>query len=140
MSYEPKPRTSSKPSNKSVNARGAEGRGERTWTNWRLRDLVEQVIACNRNGLSPLDVRAVKPLEYLKVKLLVPTEPHHVRLRMPDPLTSEKVQYYGLDRKRAEKLRPQDLRAWKDRRPSSDELDEMVENLTGRVFYRQRRD
>ena len=122
--------------NKSVNARDAERRGERTWTGWRLGLLSEQIISHNKRGVSEEDLRGVRCLEYLKVKLLKPTEPHHVRLRRPAPLTSEMVTYYAIRSRDAERLTPSMLASWRNNLPSATELDEMVMNLTDHLFYR----
>lgn len=138
MSYQQKPPTSRTPHNKSARARDAEFRGERTWTKWRQKDLIEGVLRANRKGLTADDLRAVRPFEALKVRLLVATEAHHVRLRI-DELQSEMVQYYGVNLKLAETLSVRDVGRWSASRPSEDELDRMVEDKTGRLYYRQRR-
>lgn len=92
----------------------------------------------NQRGLGASDLRSVKPLEYLKVKLLIPTEHHHVRLRLVG-LRSDQVHYYGINRKLVDSLTAAKVREWALTRPSESEIDEMVENLTGHRFYRQRR-
>lgn len=134
------PRQPSKqtPHNKSDRARDAESRSERTWTNWQLGYLAREVRRLNTRGVTELDLRQVKNLEYLKVKLLVPTEKHHTKLRMPEPLTLKKDQFFALNTKVAAKLTPEIVATWRDRPPTPDELDEAVENLTGRRYYRRR--
>ena len=92
----------------------------------------------NQRGLDASDLRSVKPLEYLKVKLLVPTEHHHVRLRLAG-LESEQVHYYSINRKLVDLLTTAKVRDWARTRPTEADIDEMVENLTGHRFYRQRR-
>lgn len=138
MSYQQKPPTSRSPHNKSARARDAESRGERTWTNWRQKDLIDGVLRLNRKGLTASDLRTVRPFEVLKVQLLVATEVHHVRLRIEE-LQSEMVQYYGINLKLAETLSVREIGRWSAARPSEDELDQMVEDKTGRLYYRQRR-
>ena len=128
---------SNKESNKSESARRAESLGERTWTGWRLGLLIDQVLSCNIHGLNATHLRSVRPLEFLKVKLLVRTEPHHVRLLMQPEIRGDKVQYYALDVKKAKKLKPVHLEDWVSSLPSPGQLDEMVLNLTDRVYYRQ---
>lgn len=132
------PPTRNTPHNKSRRAKEAEGRGERTWTNWQRGPLIEEVLRVNQRDLGASDLRSVKPLEYLKVKLLVPTERHHVRLRLVG-LQSEQVHYYGINRKLVDSLTTAKVRGWARTQPTDAELDEMVENLTGHLFYRQRR-
>ncbi len=66
------PPTKRVPHSKSERARAAEIRGEHTWRGWRLAELIEQVLRWNRGGLTAKDLRRVKNLEYLKVKLLFP--------------------------------------------------------------------
>ena len=139
MPLTPKARTRKTPRNKSVGARDAEARGERTWTKWRLRDLIDQVLRINTNGVQASDLRNVRNLEYLKVKLLEPTARHHTGLRMPDPVTFKQDQYFGLSATAAKKLQPEEIARWRARPPSADELDQAVENLTGRRYYRERR-
>ena len=133
-----RPPTKGTPHNKSERARDAEARGERTWTNWRLGDLIQQVLRCNKRGVTEIDLRQVRNLEQLKVKLLVPTEKHHTGLRMPDPVTLKQDQYFGLNSKMAANLSPQTVARWRDKPPTPEELDEAVQNLTGRRFYRKR--
>lgn len=135
----PKPRTARTPHNKSERARAAEVRGERTWTGWRLADLIEQVVALNSRDVSAKDLRAVKNLEYLKVKLLVPTEAHHTGLRMSSPVTLKQDQFFGVAARRAERLRASEVARWRDDPPTDEELDRAVENLTGRKYYREKR-
>lgn len=130
---------SAPPHNKSPNAKAAEGRGERTWTGWRLGTLVEQVLRHNRRDVTEDDLRGVRCLEYLKVKLLEPTERHHVRLRRPAPLASDMVTYYAVRAKDAERLTSAQLARWRDSLPSPSELDDMVMNLTDQLFYRKTR-
>lgn len=132
------PPTRSTPHNKSKRAREAEVRGERTWTNWRLEQLIEDALRLNHKGLTASNLRSVKPLEYLKVKLLVRTAPHHVRLRFAE-LKGDQVQYYEINRKLIGSLAPARVRSWSETAPTDPELDEMVMNLTGRRFYRQQR-
>ena len=132
------PATLSTPHNKSKRAREAEARGERTWTNWRLAHLVDEALRLNHRGLTSSDLRSVRPLEFLKVKLLVPTEHHHVRLRIEE-LRGDQVHYYGINRKLASSLTRSEVQDWIRARPTESEIDEMVENLTGHRFYRQRR-
>lgn len=132
------PPTPKTPHNRSTRAREAEARGERTWTNWRLEHLVQEALRLNHKGLTAANLRSVKPLEYLKVKLLVPTDPHHVHLRI-DELKGEMAQFYGVNRKLLSSLSPAKVGSWSVARPTDSELDEMVINLTGRRFYRQRR-
>lgn len=139
MSMEPRPRTRGRPRNKSEGARAAEVRGERTWTGWRLRDLIDQVLRANTRGVTEQDLRSVRNLQLLKVKLLVPTEKHHTGLRMPEPVTLKQDQYFGLNIGLAAKLQTREVARWRDNPPSDDELDEAVENLTGRRYYRERR-
>lgn len=138
MSYQQKPPTSRTPHNKSERARDAEGRGEHTWTNWRQKYLIDGVLRVNRKGLTARDLRTVRPFELLKVQLLVATEVHHVRLRIEE-LQAEMVQYYGINMKLAESLSVRGVRKWSAARPSEDELDRMVIDKTGRLYYRQRR-
>jgi hypothetical protein len=104
-----------------------------------LSELIEQVLRWNRRGLTAKDLRRVKNLEYLKVKLLVPKERHHTGLRMPQPVTLKQDQYFAVDIVEAEKLTPVVVAEWREDAPSSDELDEAIENLTGKRYYRQRR-
>lgn len=139
MPMTPHPRATAKPHNKSERARAAETRGERTWTGWRLAELVDQILRLNRKGVSEREVRSVKPLEYLKVKVLEPSECHHTGLRMPDPLGGKQDQYFRVRRKVAENLTSQELALWRAKGLSDEELDEAVFNLTGRSYYRQRR-
>ena len=138
MPLMPRPPSRRTPHNKSERARGAEARGEHTWTNWRLSDLVREVRRINTRGVTELDLRKVKNLEHLKVKLLVPTEKHHTKLRMPEPMTLKQDQYFGLNTKVAAKLTPETVAAWQDRPLTPDELDEAVANLTGRRYSRRR--
>lgn len=138
MRFTPRQPSKQTPHNKSDRARAAELRGERTWTNWRLSDLVQEVGRLNTRGVTEFDLRQVRNLEYLKVKLLVPTEEHHTKLRMPAPLTLNKDQFFALDTKLAAKLTPETISKWRDRPPTPDELDEAVENLAGRRYYRRR--
>jgi len=128
-----------RPHNKSPNAKAAEGRGEHTWTGWRLAILVEQVLRYNKRDVTEDDLRGVRCLEYLKVKLLSPTERHHVRLRRPAPLRSDMVTYYALRTRDVEKLTAARLAMWRDDLPTPVELDEMVVNLTDHLFYRETR-
>lgn len=137
MPLTPRPKTKRTPHNKSDRARDAEARGERTWTNWRLGDLIQQVLRCNTRDVKELDLRQVRNLEYLKVKLLVPTEKHHTGLRMPDPVTLKQDQYFALNGKMAAKLSRETVAMWREKPPTIDELDEAVENLTGRRYYRK---
>ncbi|GAB2644398.1 hypothetical protein GCM10027270_35260 [Nocardioides ginkgobilobae] len=127
------------PHNKSPNAKAAELRGERTWTGWRLSTLTEQVLRHNQRDVTERDLRGVGCLEYLKVKLLTPTERHHVRLRRPAPLTSDMVTYYALRMNVAERLTAAQLKSWRAALPTPEELDEMVLNLTEHLFYRTTR-
>lgn len=136
---EPRLPTKGRPHNKSARAIAAEIRGERTWTGWRLTDLIDQIVRVNSRGVTAQDLRAVRNLHLLKVKLLVPTEKHHTGLRMPEPVTRKQDQYFGLNADLAAKLRPGEVAHWRDNPPSDDELDEAVENLTGRRYYRERR-
>lgn len=138
MPLTPRPPSKQTPHNKSHRARDAEARGERTWTNWQLGDLVREVRRLNARGVTEDGLRQVRNLEYLKVKLLVPTEKHHTKLRMPEPLTGKQDQYFALNTKAAAKLTPETVALWRDRPPTPDELDEAVENLTGRRYYRRR--
>jgi len=96
------------------------------------------VLRCNTRGVTEIDLRQVRNLEQLKVKLLVPTERHHTGLRLPDPVTFKQDQYFGLNSKMAAKLSPQTVAMWRDKPPTPEELDEAVQNLTGRRFYRKR--
>ena len=139
MPFAPNPPTKRPPHNKSGRARAAESRGQHTWTGWRLAELIEQVLRWNRHGLTAKDLRRVKNLEYLKVKLLVPTERHHTGLRMPEPVTLKQDKYFALNTVAAERLTALDLAKWRDDPPTPDELDEAVENLTGKLYYRVRR-
>lgn len=125
------------PHNKSARARDAEARGERTWTTWRLGHLVQEVLRCNTRGVDEVELREVRNLELLKVRLLIRTEKHHTKLRMPDPLTLVQDQYFGLNIREAARLTRQTLADWRDHPPTPDELDEAVENLTGRRYYRR---
>lgn len=134
MPLTPKPRTRRTPRNKSARALEAEARGERTWTNWLLRDLVDQVVRCNRRGVSARDLRAVGNLDLLKARLLHQTETHHTGLRMPDPLRLTQVQYFGINWSRAEKLTADQLQDWREHPPSADELADEIANLTGRRY------
>lgn len=84
-------------------------------------------------------MRSVGNLEFLKVKLLEPTAKHHTGLRMPNPVTLKQDQYFGLNVTVARKLSPQEIARWRTHAPTDDELDEAVENLTGRRYYRERK-
>lgn len=137
MPLTPRPPTRQTPHNKSDRAREAEARGEHTWTHWRLADLIQQVLRCNSNGVTEADLRQVRNLEYLKVKLLVPTAKHHTGLRMPEPVRLKQDQYFGLNGKMAAKLSPQTVTMWRENPPTPAELNQAVENLTGRRFYRK---
>jgi len=139
VSLAPRPRTNRIPHNKSERARDAEARGERTWTGWRLTDLVDQVLRVNTRGLEAKDLRDVKNLEFLKVKLLASTENHHTGLRMPEPVTRKQDQYFGLNTKVAAKLNSREVAKWRARLPTDQELDEAVRNRTGRYYYRETR-
>lgn len=134
MPMNPKPRTRHTPANKSRRAKEAEIRGEHTWTRWQLRDLIDQVVRCNRHGVTAHDLRSVGNLDLLKARLLRPTEMHHTGLRMPDPLRLKQVQYYGLNTARAEKLTVRQLHDWRDMPPTAAELVDEIENLTGRRY------
>jgi len=68
--------TAKVPHHKSDNARLAAGRGERVWTSWTLRRLIDDVLKLNERDVAEKDLRSVKCLEYLRVKLLEPTEEH----------------------------------------------------------------
>ena len=48
------------PHNKSKNARLAEARGERTWTNFTLKLLIEEVIRLNEKDVTEASLRAVR--------------------------------------------------------------------------------
>ena len=139
MSLKPRPRTKKTPRNKSDRAIEAEFRGERVWTGWRLRDLAEQILRVNLHGVTEKQIRAVRNLEYLKVKLLRPSQQHHTGLRMPGSVQSKKDRYFRLDQARANKLKPSDLESWRAHQPTEEELDEAVENLAGRRYYRERK-
>lgn len=139
MPLVPKPRTERTPHNKSQRAQEAEARGERTWTGWRLGELIDQVIAVNTRGLTGDELRVVRNLEYLKVKLLVPTATHHTGLRMPEPVKLKQDLYFAVDRKVATKLSCADVARWRENAPTPEELDSAVANLTGRTYSRQRR-
>ena len=102
-----------------------------------MSDLTEQVVRLNTRGLTAKDLRAVRSLDYLKVKLLVPTAKHHTGLRMPEPVTLKQDQYYGVNATLAVKLTAREVRSWRDGPPTPEELDEAVENLTGRRYYRE---
>jgi len=43
-------------------------------------------VRYNNHGVTEADLRQVRNLEYLKVKLLVRTAKHHTGLRMPEPV------------------------------------------------------
>ena len=131
--------TKKTPHNKSEGARAAERRGERIWTNWRLTDLLVQVVSVNKHGLTESDLRSVKNLELLKVKLLAPTAKHHTGRRMPPPVQSKQDQYYGLRMKVAQRLSRADVAQWRDQPPTDAELGEAIKNLTGRSYYRESR-
>lgn len=133
-----KPPSKRTPHNKSERARAAETNGERTWTNWRLRDLIDQVLRVNTRGVEASDLQSVRNLEYLKVKLLVPTATHHTGLRMPEPVTLKQDQHFGLNVKAAAQVTATEIARWRANAPSGEELDEAVENLTGRRYYRER--
>lgn len=135
----PVPPTKAHPHNKSPRAKAAETRGERVWTGWQLRELVDQVLRCNSQGVTEEQIRAVRNLEYLKVKLIRPSEMHHTGLRMPGSLQSKKDQYFQLNQVRAEQLKSSELENWRANPPTDEELDEAVENLTGRRYYRERK-
>lgn len=138
MPLTPNQPTKRTPHNKSERARAAEVRGERTWTGWRLAELIDQVVRVNTGGVTATDLRGVKNLEYLKVKLLRPTEKHHTGLRMESPVKLKQDQYYGVNLAVAEKLAPATIANWRATMPTPDELDAAVENLTGRRYYRER--
>ena len=95
MPLSPHPSTRQTPRNKSDRAREAGARGEHTWTNCRLADLIQQVLRCNSRGVTEVDLRQVRNLEYPKVKLLVSTAKHHTRLRMPEPVRLKQDQPSG---------------------------------------------
>jgi hypothetical protein len=137
MPLTPRPPSRRTPHNKSERARAAELNGERTWTNWRLRDLVDQVLRINTRDVEARDLRSVGNLEFLKVKLLVPTAKHHTGLRMPEPVTLKQDQYYGLNVRAAERLNAAQIARWRSHPPTDEELDEAVENLTGKRYYRE---
>jgi len=94
-------------------------------------------VRYNSHGVTGADLRQVRNLEYLKVKLLVRTAKHHTGLRMPEPVRLKQDQYFGLNSKVAAKLSPQTLDMWRENPPTPAELDQTVENLTGRRFYRK---
>lgn len=137
MPMTPNAPTRRTPHNKSDRARDAEARGEHTWTGWRLAELIDQVLRVNRRGLTAKNLRDVRSLEYLKVKLLVPTQRHHTGLRMPQPVTLKQDQYFAVNTTLAEKLTPREVSTWRDFPMAPEELDEAVENLTGRKYYRE---
>lgn len=139
IALEPRPRTPRVPHNKSKRARDAEARGERTWTGWRVADLIEQVLRVNKRGVSEKDLRGVRNLEILKVKLLLITEPHHTKLRMPEPLKPQLDQYYGLNVRKAESLTPTEVGTWRTSFRTAEELDDAVKNLTKYEYYRRTR-
>ena len=139
MPLTPNPPTKRTPHNKSERAREAETRGEHTWTGWRLAELMVHVLRWNKGGVTERDLRRVRNLELLKVRLLVPTERHHTGLRMPQPVKRKQDQYYAVDRTLSETLTAGDLASWRKNAPTDDELDEAVENLTGKRYYRERR-
>lgn len=132
-----KPPTSRVPHHKSKNARLAEGRGEGVWTSWTQKRLIDEVMRLNY-GVTAVDLRRVGPLEYLRVLLLQPTEQHHTALRMQAPHNSRQTQYYRVDPRLAHKLKPTDIQRWQANKPDDEELDRMVFDKTGKVYYRKR--
>ena len=117
---------------KSDNARLAEGRGERVWSSWTLALLIQEVLKQNQRDVTEADLRPVRSCEYLRVKLLGPTEQHHVARRMPPPHNDRKAWYYQVDPKDAGKLTRAEVTTWRANRPDDVELDRLVRDKTGR--------
>ena len=123
--------TAKVPHHKSDNATLAEGRGERVWSSWTLALLTLEVLKLNRRDVTAADLRAVRSRDYLRVKLLEPTEQHHVARRMPPPHNSRKAWYYRVDEKAARRLTSAQVAKWRARRPDDDELKRLVIEKTG---------
>jgi hypothetical protein len=127
------------PHHKSDNAKLAEGRGERVWTKWTLKLLIEEVLRLNERDVTEKDIRAVRSLEYIRVKVLEATEQHHVARRMPPPHNRRMAWYYRVDPKVARKLSSADVQRWSASRPDDAELDIQVKDKTGKVYHRSHR-
>ena len=118
---------------KSINAKAAEKRGEFPWTRWTLGELIDQVLRVNSKGLTAADLRRVRCLEYLKVKLLTQTEHHHMKDKYGE---SREVLYWCIDRREARKLTRRNIDYLISRKPTPAELDRAVLQKTDNRYWR----
>lgn len=128
---EQRPPTARVRHHKSYNARLAEGRGERVWSSWTLALLIQDVLQANQRDVTEEDLRSVRSRDYLRVKLLEPTEPHHVARRMPPPHADRRAWYYRVDPDVARKLTAATLSKWRANLPDAAEVAVQVADKRG---------